>query len=691
MIKYTRIKLPLDLIEPSLYTRFSKLNAKQHTTYLLKKITQLKNNFAFNQLIEPALKDTFHSKCAYCERRINFDQGFSINLFRPDHNARDLKENYSKKHYWWLAIEWKNQYLSCPECDVNKGNWFPVEGTRANKNSSYNDLAKERALLLDPCINLVENEFTYNIAGQINSPSMRGKVTIDILKLNRSDLMRERRRSWNYEKIKFNTARQNPFTFATYLEEIFFKDEAEFLGIKRFFIKNYLLKHKFKNKKIKDITNRIIEKYKIGTFSTAGKGIGKSYDLKNSYITSILIKDFRNIKKLKIEIPQKNDSKQCLFLIGENGTGKSSILKAIALCLSNEEYNKKLQLSKDFSGSDKNSSIIIEYDSGGRSELTFINYNNKINLKYSSNSSKNSIIGYGSIRISSTTNNATAIENQKGVKLKNLFNPLTRIKNPISWLNKITRSEFESATSRLASILDLSDSSAISRRDESIFIKRGGKNINFDLLSDGNKVLFTMACDLMSSLNSKSGDFKDIEAIVLIDEIENHLHPRWKFRIIDQLRSTFPNIQFIISTHDPLCLKGACIGEVLLLREGNRGSLKAFQDLPNPKLLTAEQLLTSEYFGLNSTINPEIEYQFNRYYNLLSKVGKTHEDFLEIENLRSELITKGQFGQTLRDEIMYKVIDEVISAQFVGDKMKKRGDLNKEALEKIKSQLFKNI
>lgn len=76
-------------------------------------------------------------------------------------------------------------------------------------------------------------------------------------------------------------------------------------------------------------------------------------------------------------------------------------------------------------------------------------------------------------------------------------------------------------------------------------------------LSDGQRAVLTLAADLawrMAHGNPHLEDPLSSEAIVLIDEVELHLHPSWQQRVLDDLRRTFPNAQFIVSTHSPQVL-----------------------------------------------------------------------------------------------------------------------------------------
>ena len=83
------------------------------------------------------------------------------------------------------------------------------------------------------------------------------------------------------------------------------------------------------------------------------------------------------------------------------------------------------------------------------------------------------------------------------------------------------------------------------------------ETIELDQLSDGQRAVLALAADLawrMARGNPHLDDPLASEAIVLIDEVGLHLHPSWQQRILNDLRRTFPNAQFVVSTHSPQVL-----------------------------------------------------------------------------------------------------------------------------------------
>ena len=98
-------------------------------------------------------------------------------------------------------------------------------------------------------------------------------------------------------------------------------------------------------------------------------------------------------------------------------------------------------------------------------------------------------------------------------------------------------------------------------RGGSLLIDRGDTTLPVKLLSDGERGVLAMVLDLTRRLAQANPEMEDpaaeAEAVVLIDEIELHLHPAWQRRIVGNLTRTFPKCQFIATTHSP-----QVIGEV---------------------------------------------------------------------------------------------------------------------------------
>jgi hypothetical protein len=101
---------------------------------------------------------------------------------------------------------------------------------------------------------------------------------------------------------------------------------------------------------------------------------------------------------------------------------------------------------------------------------------------------------------------------------------------------------------------------------------RNGVELELRELSDGYQALLVVIFDLMFRYRSLFLDLPDPsqgEAVVGVDEVDLHLHPRWQRNVVAQLMDLFPNTQFVLTTHSPIVVQGAidCDMTVLTLRE----------------------------------------------------------------------------------------------------------------------------
>jgi predicted ATP-binding protein involved in virulence len=103
-----------------------------------------------------------------------------------------------------------------------------------------------------------------------------------------------------------------------------------------------------------------------------------------------------------------------------------------------------------------------------------------------------------------------------------------------------------------------------------LLVDKAGKTLDLRQLSDGERGMFALALDLaqrLSQANPKLADpVKNGSAIVLIDEIDLHLHPKWQRTVIKQLTETFQNCQFIATTHSPQIVAAVEPDQVLLFK-----------------------------------------------------------------------------------------------------------------------------
>jgi predicted ATP-binding protein involved in virulence len=138
---------------------------------------------------------------------------------------------------------------------------------------------------------------------------------------------------------------------------------------------------------------------------------------------------------------------------------------------------------------------------------------------------------------------------------------------------------------------------------------------SFAMLSEGYRNMVAMVADIAwraAVLNSRHGSEAHLltEGVVLIDELDLHLHPAWQRRIVVDLRRTFPKIQFIITTHSPQIVASVSRSQVRLL-EGNR----LVAEEPYVEGRSSNELLEN-VFGVSARPEP-VQSEIDALYRLI--------------------------------------------------------------------------
>ncbi|MCP4700063.1 MAG: AAA family ATPase, partial [Gammaproteobacteria bacterium] len=159
-------------------------------------------------------------------------------------------------------------------------------------------------------------------------------------------------------------------------------------------------------------------------------------------------------------------------------------------------------------------------------------------------------------------------------------------------------------------------------------------------LSLGCQTLIAWMTDLAVRLFERYPDKEEPlkePAIVLVDEIDLHMHPKWQRNIIAHLTRIFKNTQFIVTVHSPLIVQAASDANLVLLkREGSHVNIHN-QDCERIKGWRYDQVLTSDLFGLDSARPPEYDALFQRREILLAKPELSEKDKMELEAIGRRL------------------------------------------------------
>jgi predicted ATP-binding protein involved in virulence len=336
-------------------------------------------------------------------------------------------------------------------------------------------------------------------------------------------------------------------------------------------------------------------------------------------IAQIELNNFRGFDSVSVSF-----DKSLTVFIGNNGSGKTTILEAIAGSLQyvKEQVQDRIQKVEQFRDTDirvasdvhkfKTSLVFSEpsaklnaiYQRRNRTSFNFIetkidedekpDYEIESTLKtwYEDNKSLE-IMAYYPCQSISVENgqavnfNVFNVENAYDESLDGRFN--------FSMLNKWLIWQYSLRQERHSNIFFEQISEAIigeqgilndvdkrhfdelsvtyqSKPEGSLLFVKGGAALAADQLSSGEKLLFALVADigrrLITANPHSENPIAEGSGIVLIDEIDLHLHPSWQRKVIGKLQVIFPNVQFVVTTHSPVVLSNIYSKHIRIIADG---------------------------------------------------------------------------------------------------------------------------
>jgi hypothetical protein len=162
-------------------------------------------------------------------------------------------------------------------------------------------------------------------------------------------------------------------------------------------------------------------------------------------------------------------------------------------------------------------------------------------------------------------------------------------------------------------------------------------------LSQGYQAMIAWIADLVGQLfweTGKPSKIEKMEGLVLIDELDLHLHPLWQVGLIRALKATFPRIQFVATTHSPMLLPGLESDEIFHVRLGEDGNVRVEMADQSPELMTGSEIYQS-FFGIDRLYPVDLGEDLRRYGYLSSDPGRSDQEEQELTKLRVKLREAG--------------------------------------------------
>lgn len=349
-----------------------------------------------------------------------------------------------------------------------------------------------------------------------------------------------------------------------------------------------------------------------------------------AFITGITIHKVRHLRN--IHIPLSKDERKHLILTGKNGSGKTSVLQSLSYNLTKrfgrelgmpdfvyESYNDEVQkIATLFSPSKK----INEYISRGHFIIAYYRAERLAKMTVPKGIEKKNLKGKYEVDKGPGKEFLQYIVNLKADKsFARDDQDHETVKNIEKW--------FEMFENSLKEIFE--DSSLRLEFDRKNFnfkiLQRGKEPFDFNTLADGYSALINMVTDIILRMEKHKSKSYDVQGVVLIDELETHLHIDLQKKVFPFLTRFFPRIQFIVTTHSPFIL--------------NSIDNAVIYDLENNLLV--DDLSGYSYDGIvesyfdNDKYSETIKSKVEKYEQLVDKEKRTEEEEEQMIELRGYL------------------------------------------------------
>ncbi len=427
-------------------------------------------------------------------------------------------------------------------------------------------------------------------------------------------------------------------------------------------------------------------------------------------INALVLEDVCAFERLRLEFPNQEGEGQWAVLLGDNGVGKSTVLRALALAAvepATATYFLEMRSSAA-------PFVRVGLD-GAKVELDLSTGAFEVRIRKSS---------LGSEGMQARTRNGTirppvfAYGCQRGTALGgperdvtfrpiddvgSLFDYNAHLIHAETWIRRIQSAAlcdsggpaetfFDAVGKTLVAVLNGVESLEV--RSDQIWLQ--GPNVGevpLAAMSDGYVTTAGWVIDLIARWADRytraggklDDDFsKQMTGLVLVDEIDLHLHPLWQLEIVSSLRESFPRLSFLVTTHNPLTLLGAKPGEIHVLRRDEDDRIVTFQrDIPPGT--RADEVLTGFWFNLPSTLDQGTLDLFEEHRGLLRE-GVDEED-PRLKALEKKLRERlGTFADTSYDRMALR-----IAAKAMDEEAQSYKEVSPERRQEIREEILAEL
>ena len=401
------------------------------------------------------------------------------------------------------------------------------------------------------------------------------------------------------------------------------------------------------------------------------------------FLKSIRLNNVKCFSDITLSFKDEDDDlRKWTLLLAENGAGKSTLLKAIALATSGSDaIGDLLGEPSDwirYKTQGCKISAVLVTEEGREREIHLriapkdtradVIVNNKQSLAWLDDALSQTepnyfVLGFGASRRFSTVNGrrtkTSVFTNKRAQSVATLFDPDAAATSLDSWAMDLdyldNRTGMETAREVLSGLLPGIKLHRIDKQSGQLLFETPDGIVPLRALSDGYLAMSTWIGDLLYRVLENFRDLKEpltARGLLLIDEVDLHLHPKRQRELLSRLDQQFPNFQFVVTTHSPMTAQQAGEGELhCLTREA--GKIQLYQFSGNPKTLLLNQLMMTPMFALDTDESKAVEDMKDRYRHLRDKADLSSKERAELNQLKislTDLPTGGRSSMELSGE-----------------------------------------